>query len=76
VNSHDLQEGDVVFMRGHGPVAIHRVMQRHEETLVCNLTVQGLHTFAVGDMQILVHNTSGGNKGDASIFLDATHTAV
>jgi hypothetical protein len=26
---------------------------------VCNLTVQGLHAFAVGEMQVLVHNTSG-----------------
>ncbi len=26
---------------------------------VCNLTVRGLHTFAVGDAQILVHNVSG-----------------
>ncbi len=25
----------------------------------CNLTVQGLHTFAVGNTQVLVHNTSG-----------------
>jgi hypothetical protein len=28
-------------------------------TPVCNLTVQGLHTLAVGKMQVLVHNTSG-----------------
>jgi hypothetical protein len=59
VNSHDLREGDVVFLRGHGPVTVRRVMQRHEQTPVCNLTVQGLHTFAVGEMQVLVHNTSG-----------------
>jgi hypothetical protein len=59
VNSHDLREGDVVFLKGHGPTTLRRVVQRHEQTPVCNLTVQGLHTFAVGEMQVLVHNTSG-----------------
>ncbi len=59
VNSHDLREGDVVFLRGSGRVTVRRVRQRHEQTPVCNLTVKGLHTFAVGEMQILVHNTSG-----------------
>ncbi|MFQ3594036.1 MAG: RHS repeat-associated core domain-containing protein, partial [Gemmataceae bacterium] len=59
VNSHDLREGDVVFLRDRGPVTVRRVWQRSERTPVCNLTVQGLHTFAVGEMQILVHNMSG-----------------
>jgi hypothetical protein len=59
VNSHDLREGDVVFLRDRGPVTIRRVMQRLEQTPVCNLTIEGLHTFAVGEMQVLVHNTSG-----------------
>jgi hypothetical protein len=59
VNSHDLREGDVVFLRGHGPVTVRWVLQRRGHTPVCNLTVQGLHTFAVGEMQVLVHNTSG-----------------
>jgi hypothetical protein len=59
VNSHDMRQGDVVYLRGCGPVTIRRIMQRHEKTAVCNLTVQGLHTFAVGEMQVLVHNTSG-----------------
>ena len=30
-----------------------------ERTAVCNLTVRGLHTFAVGRGQVLVHNASG-----------------
>ena len=59
VNSHDLREGDVIFLKGHGPVTVRRVMQRHEQTPVCNLTVEELHTFAVGEMQVLVHNASG-----------------
>lgn len=59
VNSHDLREGDVVFLKGRGPTTVQRVVQRHERTPVCNLTVQGLHTFAVGEIQVLVHNASG-----------------
>jgi hypothetical protein len=59
VNSHDLRKGDVVFLRGGGPVTVRRVVQRHGQTPVCNLTVQGLHTFAVGKIQALVHNASG-----------------
>lgn len=59
VNSHELREGDVVFLRGRGPVTVRRVRQQDERTPVCNLTVVGLHTFAVGEAQVLVHNTSG-----------------
>lgn len=59
VNSHDLREGDVIFLKGRGPVTLRRVVQRHEQMPVCNLTVEELHTFAVGEMQVLVHNTSG-----------------
>jgi RHS repeat-associated protein len=59
VNSHDLREGDVVFLRGRGPVTVRRIVQRHEQTPVCNLTVRDLHTFAVGLNQFLVHNVSG-----------------
>jgi hypothetical protein len=58
VNSHDLREGDVLFLRGRGSVTVRRVMQRPERTPVCNLTVRELHTFAVGEAQVLVHNTS------------------
>ena len=59
VNSHELREGDVVFLKGNGPTMLRRVVQRQERTPVCNLTIKGLHTFAVGEMQILVHNASG-----------------
>jgi hypothetical protein len=59
VNSHDLREGDVVFLREHGPARIRRVIRRYERTPVSNLTVKELHTFAVGESQVVVHNTSG-----------------
>src|SRR5579884_2276357 len=59
VNSHDLREGDVIFLKGRGPVVVRWSEQRHAQVPVCNLTVQELHTFVVGEMQALVHNTSG-----------------
>ncbi len=59
VNSHELREGDVVFLRDRGPVTVQRVWRRHDQIAVCNLTVRGLHTFAVGENQILVHNQTG-----------------
>ncbi len=59
VNSHDLQVGDVVFLRQGGPVVVCRIIKSYTPTAVCNLTVKGLHTFAVGKMQTLVHNVSG-----------------
>jgi RHS repeat-associated protein len=70
VNSHDLREGDVVFLRAGGRAMVRRIWQRHERTPVSNLTVRGLHTFAVGENQVLVHNTSGtGISGElAKIF--------
>jgi RHS repeat-associated protein len=58
VSSHDVREGDVLFLRDGGPVTVRRVALRHAATAVCNLTVVGLHTFAVGEAQVLVHNTS------------------
>src|SRR5262249_46548041 len=58
VNSHDLRVGDVVFLRTHRPVTVRRVGQHNDQRPVCNLTIRGLHTFAVGEMQVLVHNTS------------------
>ena len=32
----------MVFLRDGGPVTVRRVMQRHEQTPVCNLAVRGL----------------------------------
>jgi hypothetical protein len=65
VNSDDLREGNVLFLRGAGLVTLRRVRQQQEwMTPVCNLTVQGLHTFAVGELQALVHNISGTGAND------------
>jgi hypothetical protein len=60
VNSHDLVEGDTVYIRHGGPARVVHVAQRHEQTPICNLTIRGLHTFSVGEARVLVHNTSGG----------------
>jgi hypothetical protein len=59
VNSQDLREGDIIFLRERGPIAVSQVAVRRERTPVCNLTIQGLHTYCVGEMQVLVHNTPG-----------------
>ncbi|MBX9624140.1 MAG: hypothetical protein K2X82_10055, partial [Gemmataceae bacterium] len=59
VNSHEVRAGDVVYLRGGGPAVVRRVRRRDARTAVCNLTVGGLHTFAVGTAQALVHNVSG-----------------
>ncbi len=59
VNSHDVIENDIVFIRGAGPTKVRRVAHRQERTPVCNLTIRGLHTFCVGETQVLVHNVSG-----------------
>jgi hypothetical protein len=57
VNSNDIRVGDEVYLRGCGVARVQRVMQRDDCAYVCNLTVNGLHTFAVGKAQMLVHNT-------------------
>jgi RHS repeat-associated protein len=59
VNSHEVRAGDVVFLREHGRAKVERVVLRDEQTPVCNLTVRNLHTFTVGQIGVLVHNTSG-----------------
>ncbi len=59
VNSHEVREGDAVFLRGQGAATIRRVTLRPERMPVCNLTVEGLHSFAAGEAQALVHNVSG-----------------
>jgi hypothetical protein len=64
VNSHDLSVGDLVFLKDIGAVPIRRVMQRHERMPVCNLTVLALHTLAVGEQQVLVHNVTGSGDID------------
>jgi hypothetical protein len=71
VNSHDLREGDLVFLRARGPVTVRQVRQRPARTPVCNLTVRDLHTFAVGEMQVLVHNTSGSARAFGELIKDA-----
>ena len=74
VNSHELQEGDVVFQRRQGEVVVRHVRIVGMETEVCNLTIPELHTFTVGLQGLLVHNVSGsgwgaGNFGSAEASL-------
>jgi hypothetical protein len=59
VNSQDLSSGDVVFSRAKGPISVSRIAHTHGLVPVCNLTIRVLHTFAVGEAQSLVHNSTG-----------------
>jgi hypothetical protein len=59
VNSHELRAGDVLVLHSGERTSVQRVSIRHERTLVYNLTVADLHTFAVGKASVLVHNISG-----------------
>jgi hypothetical protein len=59
VNSHELRPGDVLVLRNGRSATVRAVTHANAQTRVCNLTVRGLHTFAVGDVGVLVHNTSG-----------------
>src|SRR5262249_42111536 len=52
-----LRPGDIVFLRSGKPASVRRVELRFERMTVYNLTVCELHTFAIGDSEILVHNT-------------------
>lgn len=55
----ELRAGDVIFTRDGRQQRINRIEQRYDgPTPVCNLSVDGDHTFAVGADGILVHNTS------------------
>jgi hypothetical protein len=44
--------------KGHGPPTLRRAVRGHEQTPECNLTIKGLCPSAVGEMQVLVHNSS------------------
>ena len=59
VNSHDACEGDLVVIRTGCTAKVRSVGTRDVSLTVCYFTVGDLHTFAVGDAQILVHNVSG-----------------
>ncbi len=58
VNSHDLRPGDVLINTAGQKQYVMRVAQEFVSGLaIVNLTVEGDHTFAVGDCGVLVHNT-------------------
>jgi hypothetical protein len=59
VNSQDLEVGDQIYGFDGKRHLVESLQQRRATaTRVCNLTVQGRHTFFVGAESILVHNTA------------------
>jgi hypothetical protein len=60
VNSHDLMAGDILISADGRRTRLLRIEQHFEDDyLVCNLSVENSHNFAVGFDGLLVHNTSG-----------------
>lgn len=62
LDSQHLRAGDVILRRAAAPARIKNVTVRTDTLAVCNLTVTGLHTFAVGPDGVLVHNTSDSER--------------
>ena len=57
VNSHELLPGDVLNSHDGLPVVVRRVeLSEVIKRDISNLSIEGLHTFAVGDNAVLVHN--------------------
>lgn len=66
-----LRAGDTLLTRGGGYAMVSGVTARHEQRVVYNLTLAGLHNYAVGDDGVLVHNACVG----ASLY-DSWHKAT
>jgi hypothetical protein len=58
VYARDLQIGDVVRSRSFGTQKISALELSQPQTLVYNFLVDGLHNYAVGENEVLVHNTN------------------
>ncbi len=59
VNSHDLQSGDILYDRDGSEQTVHRITTVSTPGIpVSNLTIDGLHSYAVGTAGLLVHNVS------------------
>ena len=59
VDAIDLKAGDTVFLQESGPARIESVETKPANYNVYNFAVDGLKCYAVGERQILVHNTNG-----------------
>lgn len=58
VKAEDLRAGDIVFQKDGGPATLQAVRLFQGRTEICNLTVRDLHTYAVGEAQLLAHNAA------------------
>jgi hypothetical protein len=56
VDAGNLRVGDVLLLKPEGRTAITQLSIRHVRQKVYNFQVEGLHTYAVGNSQVLVHN--------------------
>jgi hypothetical protein len=58
VDAIDLQVGDVLLLRSGDQASITRLTVHHALEPTYNFHVEELHTYAIGDAEILVHNNS------------------
>lgn len=63
VDARHLRAGDVLVLRDRGPAAIEAVAARLAAVPVYNLRVDGIHSYAVGNAGIAVHNRDPGGPG-------------
>jgi hypothetical protein len=68
VYAKDLRVDDVVISRSLNKQRVTAVESSITKTLVYNFLVDDLHNYAVGDYEILVHNTNAPKKSDAQIY--------
>lgn len=61
VNAGDLRPGDILFLRDGRQVAINAVQPFREHQVTYNFAVDDLHCYAVGSLEILVHNSCSAN---------------
>src|SRR5262249_12981755 len=64
VASNDLRVGDVLLLRSGERVPVTALSVYQSKETLYNFHVEGLHCYAVGNKQILVHNSSGESTRD------------
>ncbi len=69
VAAEDLQIGDVLTTRDRRDLPVHHLESAPAQIPIYNLHVAQLHSFAVGKIEVLVHNS--GRGGGADDFVDA-----
>jgi serpin B len=73
VEARDIREGDVLLVRNGGNSTVTGTSNRTVTGEMYFLEIEGFHNHAVGRLQILVHNASGGKKSAGPLSFTADH---